>query len=90
MFLVTGILAALLEAKNSGIGQVVDAAMVDGAANLMWMCHSFSAAKQWDLDGRGVNILDGAAFFYDSYETKDEKYIALGPLNRSFLPSWLN
>ncbi|WP_439136148.1 CaiB/BaiF CoA transferase family protein [Pseudomaricurvus sp.] len=84
MFLVSGVLAALLEAKNSGKGQVVDAAMVDGATNLMWMCHSFHASKMWDFNERGVNMLDGGAFYYDTYETKDGKYVAIGAIEPQF------
>lgn len=84
MFLVMGVLAALLEAQKSGNGQVVDAAMVDGAANLMWMCHSFHAAGMWNLAERESNILDGAAFFYDTYETLDGKFIALGAIEPQF------
>ncbi|WP_295801912.1 CaiB/BaiF CoA-transferase family protein [uncultured Microbulbifer sp.] len=84
MFLVMGVLAALLEGKMSGKGQVVDAAMVDGVANLMWMCHSFHAAGMWNLAERESNILDGAAFFYDTYETRDGKYIALGSIEPQF------
>jgi alpha-methylacyl-CoA racemase len=84
MFLVCGVLAALLEAARSGRGQVVDAAMVDGVANLMWMCHSLHAAGLWNLDERESNVLDGAAFFYDTYETRDGKYLALGALEPQF------
>ncbi|WP_250463135.1 CaiB/BaiF CoA transferase family protein [Microbulbifer litoralis] len=84
LFLVNGILAALLEAKGSGLGQVVDAAMVDGVANLMWMCHSFSAAGVWNPRQRESNLLDGAAFFYDTYETADGKYMALGAIEPQF------
>jgi alpha-methylacyl-CoA racemase len=84
MFLVTGVLAALLEAKNSGKGQIVDAAMVDGAASLMWMCHSFHAVGLWDFSQRAVNILDGGAFFYDTYETADGKYVAVGAIEPQF------
>lgn len=84
MFLVMGVLAALLEAKSSGKGQVVDAAMVEGAANLMWMCHSFQAAGFWDISRRGANMLDGGAFFYDTYETADQQYIALGAIEPQF------
>ncbi len=84
MFLVTGVLGALLEAQASGAGQTVDAAMVDGAANLMWMCHSFAAAGSWDINDRGVNLLDGGAFFYDTYETSDGLFIALGPIEPQF------
>ncbi|GAB3097296.1 CoA transferase [Aestuariicella hydrocarbonica] len=84
MFLVSGVLAALLEAKNSGKGQVVDAAMVDGAANLMWMCHSFHASNMWNFNERGVNMLDGGAFYYDTYETADGKYVAIGAIEPQF------
>ncbi|WP_346839429.1 CaiB/BaiF CoA-transferase family protein [Microbulbifer sp. SAOS-129_SWC] len=84
MFLVAGVLAALLERQVSGQGQVVDAAMVDGTANLMWMCHSFSAGGHWDAADRGVNLLDGGAFFYDTYETSDGKFIALAPIEPQF------
>lgn len=84
MFLVTGILGALLERERSGKGQVVDAAMVDGVSNLMWMFHTFYAAGAWDINDRGSNLLDGGAFFYDTYETADGKYIALGPIEPKF------
>ncbi|WP_317931979.1 CaiB/BaiF CoA-transferase family protein [Halioxenophilus sp. WMMB6] len=84
MFLVTGVLAALLEAQKSGKGQVVDAAMVEGAANLMWMCHSYHAVNLWDMTKRGTNLLDGAAFFYDTYETADGRYVAIGAIEPQF------
>ena len=89
LFLVMGVLAALLEAQKSGKGQVVDAAMVDGAANLMWMCHSFHAAGMWNLAERESNILDGAAFFYDTYETLDGKFIALGAIEPQFFADFV-
>ena len=79
-----GILAALLETHKSGKGQVVDAAMVDGSANLMWMCHSFAAAGFWDLERRGKNWLDGGAYFYDTYETSDQRHMAVGSLEPQF------
>lgn len=84
MFLVTGVLAAMLEAQKSGKGQVVDAAMVDGAANLMWMCHSFANANCWNAQERGANLLDGGAFFYDTYECSDGKYVAIGSIEPQF------
>jgi alpha-methylacyl-CoA racemase len=84
MLLVNGILAALLEAHNSGKGQVIDAAMVDGAAQLMWMFHGFHALGGWDETQRGVNMLDGAAHFYDSYECADGEYISLGSIEPQF------
>ena len=89
MFLVTGVLAALLEASRSGKGQVVDAAMVDGVSNLMWMCHSFHAVNAWDFDHRGTNILDGGAFFYDTYECADLKHIALGAIEPQFFTQFV-
>lgn len=84
MFLVMGVLAAMLEAQKSGKGQVVDAAMIDGAANLMWMCHSFANANCWDQEQRGSNLLDGGAFFYDTYECADGKYVAIGAIEPQF------
>lgn len=84
MLLVNGILAALLEAGRSGKGQVVDAAMVDGAAQLMWMFHGFHASGNWDADARGSNMLDGGAHYYDSYETSDGKYISIGSVEPQF------
>jgi alpha-methylacyl-CoA racemase len=84
MLLAVGVLAALLEAQRSGQGQVVDAAMIDGAAQLMWMFHGFHAAGLWNAEQRGVNLLDGGAPFYDSYETADGRYVALGPIEPQF------
>lgn len=90
MFLVCGVLAALLEARKSGRGQVVDSAMVDGSANLMWMCHSFNTNKHWDVEQRGNNIVDGGAFFYDTYECKDKKFIAIGPIEPQFFSEFVD
>ena len=84
MLLVNGILAALLEAANSGQGQVVDAAMVDGAAQLMWMMHTLHAAGLWDADRREANLLDGAAHFYNTYECADGEYVAIGAIEPQF------
>lgn len=84
LFLVAGVLGALLEARSSGKGQVVDAAMVDGTANLMWMCHSYAATGYWNSAERGVNLLDGGAGFYNTYETSDGKYIAVGAIEPQF------
>ena len=89
MFLVMGVLAALLEAKKSGKGQVVDAAMVDGAANLMWMCHSFHAAGYWDFDQPGTNWLDGGAYYYGTYECADGEYVAVGALEPQFFSKFV-
>lgn len=84
MLLVNGVLAALLEAANSGKGQVVDAAMVDGAAQLMWMFHGFHAIGAWDASQREANMLDGAAHFYDTYECADGQYISIGSIEPQF------
>ena len=83
MFLVMGILAALLEAKNSGKGQVVDAAMTEGSSVLMAMFHSLHAMGMWSPK-RGVNLLDTGAHFYDVFETKDEKYVSIGSIEPQF------
>lgn len=83
MFLIMGILAALLEARESGKGQVVDAAMTDGSASLMAMFHSMKAMGMWSTR-RGSNMLDSGAHFYDTYETQDGKYISIGPIEPQF------
>lgn len=84
MLLVNGILAALLETANSGKGQVIDAAMVDGAAQLMWMFHGFQARGMWDHTRRESNLLDGGAHFYDTYECADGEYVAIGSIEPQF------
>ena len=89
MFLLTGLLAALLESQRSGLGQVVDAAMIDGAANLMWMCHSFAPVNRWNAQRRESNLVDGGAFFYGCYETADGKYIAIGAIERQFFAEFV-
>ncbi|MEM1436761.1 MAG: CaiB/BaiF CoA-transferase family protein [Pseudomonadota bacterium] len=83
MYLAFGIVCALLEAQKSGQGQVIDAAMIDGAASLMSMFFSMSAAGVFTTD-RGSNLLDGAAHFYDTYETSDGKHICLGSIEPQF------
>ena len=84
MLLVNGILAALLEAHNSGQGQVIDVAMVDGAAQLMWMFHGFHALGVHDKSRRESNMLDGGAHFYDTYECADGEYISVGSIEPRF------
>ena len=84
MLLVTGVLAALLETGSSGKGQVIDAAMVDGAAQLMWMFYGFQAMGMWNEKERGSNMLDGGAHFYDTYECADGEYISLGAIEPQF------
>jgi alpha-methylacyl-CoA racemase len=84
MLLVTGVLAALLETSNSGKGQVIDVAMVDGAAQLMWMFHGFHAMGLWDASQRESNMLDGGAHYYDTYECADGQYISIGSIEPQF------
>jgi alpha-methylacyl-CoA racemase len=83
MLLAVGVLAALLEAKGSGRGQVVDAAMVDGAALLMAPIYAMMARGRWGPE-RGANYLDGAAVFYDTYECADGRWLAVGPIEPQF------
>ena len=83
MMLAFGVCAALLEARSSGQGQVIDAAMVDGAASLMSMTWSFRAMGIWN-DERGTNMLDTGAHFYDTYETSDGKYVSIGSIEPQF------
>ena len=84
MLLVTGIMGGLLEAARSGKGQVVDVAMVDGTAQLMWMMQGFQQIGAWNADERESNLLDGAAHFYDTYECADGKYVAIGAIEPQF------
>ncbi|EGG30479.1 Alpha-methylacyl-CoA racemase [Aequoribacter fuscus] len=84
MLLVNGVLAALLEASQSGKGQVLDVAMVDGAAQLMWMMHGFEAVGAWDATQREANMLDGAAHFYDTYECACGGYVSIGSIEPQF------
>ena len=83
MLLAFGMVCALLEASKAGKGQVVDAAMVDGANALMSMFHAFRAAGLHS-DEPGGHVLGGAAHFYDTYETKDGKFVAIGAIERQF------
>ncbi len=80
MLLAFGVACALLEATRSGRGQVVDAAMLDGAALLAAMFQGMRASGEWS-DERGTNLLDGGAYFYEVYETADGRYISLGALD---------
>jgi alpha-methylacyl-CoA racemase len=83
MFVAFGMVCALLEAKNSGRGQVVDAAMTDGAALLMAMQYSFKAMGHWQ-NTRESNLLDGGAPFYGTYQCADGKWLAVGPIEPQF------
>ena len=89
MLLAFGVVAALLEARTSGLGQVVDAAMVDGAASLMTMTYAFRQGGLWSEE-RGVNMLDTGAPFYEVYETADGKWFAIGAIERQFYAELLS
>jgi alpha-methylacyl-CoA racemase len=84
MLLVNGVLAALLETTSSGQGQVIDVAMVDGAAQLMWMFHTMHAAGVWNADEREANMLDGGTHFYNTYECADGEYVSIGSIEPQF------
>jgi len=83
LYLAFGVLAALFERQRSGVGQVVDAAMVDGAASLASVFYGLVAGGGWRPE-RGSNLLDGGAPFYDCYETADGRYISLAALEPKF------
>ena len=89
LYLAMGMLAAMLEAVKSGKGQVVDAAMVDGAASMMTTFYGLLAAGLWK-EQRGSNILDGGAHFVNSYRTKDDQYIVIAPLEGRFYSELLD
>jgi alpha-methylacyl-CoA racemase len=83
MFLAFGMACALVERGASGKGQVIDAAMVDGAAVLMTMMHSMRHMGMWK-DERGTNLIDTGAHFYDVFETRDGKYVSVGAIEPQF------
>jgi alpha-methylacyl-CoA racemase len=84
MFLAFGVVCGLLEASRSGQGQVVDTAMVDGAAVLMTMFHGMKAAGLFDENHRGTNLLDSGSHFYDVYRCADGEYISVGSIEPQF------
>jgi alpha-methylacyl-CoA racemase len=88
MLLALGVVAALFEARGSGRGQVVDAAMTDGAAQLMAPIYGALAMGRW-RNQRGANRLDGAAPWYDTYECADGRYLAVGPIEPQFFAALL-
>jgi alpha-methylacyl-CoA racemase len=84
LYLAFGLMAALFERGRSGRGQVVDAAMVDGASSLLSIFHGMLAAGRWDAGRRGANLLDGGAPFYGTYASSDGRHLALGALEPKF------
>jgi len=89
LYLCFGMVCAMLEARASGRGQVIDAAMSDGAASVMALFYGLKAMGWWS-DARGENVLDGGAHFYGTYETADGKWIALGPIEPQFYKEFLD
>lgn len=87
LYLAFGLMAALFERQRSGRGQVVDAAMVDGAASLASIFHGLRAAGQWG-GGRGANLLDGGVPFYDTYACSDGRFVAVGALEPKFFAAF--
>jgi alpha-methylacyl-CoA racemase len=83
LFLAFGVVCALLERASSGKGQVIDAAMVDGAAHLMTFIHGMRYMGLWQGE-RGENLLDTGAHFYDVYETSDGQYVSIGSIEPQF------
>jgi alpha-methylacyl-CoA racemase len=83
LYLAMGMLSAILNARNGGVGQVVDAAIVDGTANLATTFFGMQAAGIW-RDARGTNITDSGSHFYDVYECADGKWITVGPIEDKF------
>ena len=89
IYLAFGIVCALLETARSGRGQVVNAAMIDGASSLMTAIYGLHAAGKWN-DERGTNILDSGAHFYQVYETKDGKYVSVASIEAKFYDELLD
>jgi alpha-methylacyl-CoA racemase len=83
LYLAMGVCAALFEAQRSGKGQVVDAAITDGAASLMSVIYGLRASGIWS-DERDANLLDGGAHFYDVYKTSDGKFVSIGSIEPQF------
>ncbi|MBL8349400.1 MAG: CoA transferase [Burkholderiaceae bacterium] len=84
LYLAFGLLAAIFERSRSGQGQVVDAAMVDGASSLMSIFFGMAASGAWNTQARAANLLDGGAPFYDTYATADGQWVSIGSLEPKF------
>jgi alpha-methylacyl-CoA racemase len=83
LYLAMGMLAAVLSARTTGVGQVVDAAILDGAASLMSLIYSYRQMGDWSME-RGTNITDSGSPFYDVYETRDGLYVSVAPVEKKF------
>ncbi len=88
MMLAFGLVCGILETKSSGKGQVIDVSMVEGSSIMMSLMHSLMANHRW-APARGVNLLDGGAHFYGTYETKDHKFISFGALEPQFMQAFI-
>ena len=89
MMLAFGLVCALLEAQKSGKGQVVDVSMVEGSSALMSIFHSLMASGRW-APMRGVNLLDGGAHFYGTFETADGEYVSFGAIEPQFMQVFID
>ncbi|MFT6311029.1 MAG: alpha-methylacyl-CoA racemase [Porticoccus sp.] len=83
MYLIMGLLAGIIEAKNSGKGQAIDVAITDGVISLMSFMHGFKAMGMWE-SGRNINMLDGTAHYYDTYKCSDGEWISIGSIEPQF------
>lgn len=90
MLLAFGVLAALVERQSSGLGQVVDAAILDGAALLATAFHGFAQQGRWDAHARGTNLVDSGCPYYDCYATADGGWVAVGALEAKFYAALLD
>ncbi|MSP43618.1 MAG: CoA transferase [Alphaproteobacteria bacterium] len=88
LYLAMGVLAGIIEARQSGKGQTIDCAMTEGAASLMTMFYAMKAAGSWN-QSRGSNPVDGGSHFYTVYETKDGKYVSVGSIEGKFYAEFL-
>ncbi|MFC4349427.1 CaiB/BaiF CoA transferase family protein [Kordiimonas lipolytica] len=89
MMLAFGLVCGILEARTSGKGQAIDVSMVEGSSALMGIFHTLMANHRW-APMRGVNLLDGGAHFYGTFETKDGKYASLGAIEPQFMQAFID